>query len=696
MRSRWLQGVLGHLLGGCALGATVAATGAEPGATVDELPAVVISAAALNEDARELAATYSLLKGAELERAMSATLGDTLGGLVGVRADSFGGGAARPVIRGQGAPRVKVLSDSASLLDASEISPDHAVTTEPMLVERIEVLRGPATLLYGSGAIGGVVNVLDRRIPEVLPDERLSGRFGLRGATVADERALALQATTRLGNHLALHGEGAFRKADEYRVPRRPARVHGSFAESANLAAGISWVADRGFVGLAYSYRDDDYGLPGHRHEYDGCHPHDGVLHCDDHGHDEQAHAHAAEHHDGAPVIDLASRRVDLRGEMRDPLAGIERIRVRASYTDYRHHELEDEQVSTSFFNRGAEARIEVLHRPQHGWRGVAGLQHADTGFRSLGEEAFIPRTRSRNTGVFLVEHYELSDAWHFELGARREWRRHQPVDDPHGRPRFGGSATSFSAAAIWEMVPGYHLTLSLARAQRLPHAQELYARGPHLATNTYECGLVSSAFTCGDAADDVPLRKETSRNVSLSLRRSAGPVTFEFGGYYNQADHYIHARTLDQFGDYRLIRYTQRDARFRGIEGELTWQVTGQLAATVFGDAVRATLDAGGNLPRIPAARYGTRLQARFGALDTELEYSHVATQTRVAAYETRTPGYDMLNLTLTREAGERLRLHVRGSNLLDELARNHVSFLADAAPLRGRSLDVGLTLSF
>ena len=276
------------VLGTCALGVFVSAAGAESFAPVEELPTVVISAAALNEDARELAATYSLLDGAELERAMRATLGDTLDGLLGVRADNFGGGSARPVIRGQGAPRVKVLSDSASLLDASDISPDHAVTTEPLLVERIEVLRGPATLLYGSGAIGGVVNVLDRKIPESLPEEWIAGRFGLRGATVADERALALQATTRLGDHFALHGEGAYRNAGDYRVPRRPARVQGSFAESANLAAGISWVAERGFIGVAYSYRGDDYGLPGHRHEYDGCHSHGAVLHCGDLGHEEE------------------------------------------------------------------------------------------------------------------------------------------------------------------------------------------------------------------------------------------------------------------------------------------------------------------------------------------------------------------------------------------------------------------------
>lgn len=697
MRCVKLHWAVRSAMGLPALGVVMAVGAGEPATEV--LPVVVISAAALHEDANQLAASYSLLDGDELTRSTRATLGDTLDGVIGVRSDTFGGGASRPVIRGQGAPRVKVLSDSAALLDASDISPDHAITTEPLLIDRIEVLRGPATLLYGSGAIGGVVNVLDRKIPESLPEEAFSGRFAARGATVAEERALALQATARAGDHLVLHAEGSYRNAEDYRVPDRDEpRVDGTFAESSNLAAGLSWVADNGFIGLAYSYRDDDYGLPGHEHEYESCHPHGSALHCGSHDEEEEHdHEHEEEGHHEVPVIDLVSRRFDLRGELREPFAGIERIRLRASHTDYRHDEIEEEEISTSFLNDGVEGRIEVLHSPLAGWRGVAGIQYADTRFSSLGEEAFIPRTRSRSTGVFLVEHYALNDDWHFELGARQEWQKHRPVNDERNRPAFSGSATSFSAAAIWEFVPDYHLTLSLARAQRLPHAQELYARGIHLATNTYECGLVPHPLTCGGAENNAALRRESSNNVGLTLRRSAGPVTFELGGYYNQADNYVFARTLDQFEDFRLIKYTQQDARFRGLEGEVSWQVTDRFAATVFGDVVRATLSAGGgDLPRIPAARLGTRLDARLGSVGTELEYFHVARQSDVASYETRTPGYDMVNFTVSYAAGDRYSVYARGSNLLDELAWNHASFLANVVPLRGRSLDVGVTIAF
>lgn len=696
MSSQHVNWVIRAVLGLPALG-MLSGVHAQEAPAQQQLQTVVISATALNEDPDHIAAPFSQLSADELLQSSRATLGDTLNGIPGVHSDTFGGGSSRPVIRGQGAPRVKVLSDSASLLDASDISPDHAVTVEPMLIDRIEVLRGPATLLYGSGAIGGVVNVLDRKIPESLPEKSLSGTLAARAATVSDERAVALELTGRAGERLALHLEGAYRDADDYRVPDwHEPRVDGSRARSANLGAGLSWVSDNGFLGLAYSYRNDDYGLPGHSHEYEGCHPHGSAIHCGEHEAEEE-HDHDHEHaHEEFPVVDLVSKRVDLRGELRNPLAGIEKIRLRASHTDYRHDELEEDEISTTFLNKGVEGRIEVQHTPLGGWRGVAGLQYSDTKFSALGEEAFIPVTRSRGVGLFVVEHFQLDDAWHFEVGARQDWQKHRPQNDSRNRPAYSGSATSFSGAAIWEFAPDYHLTLSMTRSQRLPHAEELYARGVHLASNTYECGLVPHPLTCGGAQNNAPLRKESSNNIGISLRRSAGSVTFDVGGYYNKSDNYIYAHTLDQYEDFRLIKYTQHDASFRGLEGEITWQVTDRVAATVFGDTVRASLDGGGNLPRIPAARYGTRLQTSLGNAGAQLEYFHVNTQSDIADHELRTPGYDMLNLTVSYSAGERYTLYVRGSNLLDEQVWNHASFLANVVPLPGRSLDLGVRLSF
>jgi iron complex outermembrane receptor protein len=675
--------------------------GAAFAADPEILATVRVEASAVDEDPQNIAASFTILDGERLFERTQATLGDTLNGLPGINADTFGGGSARPVIRGQTSPRVKILSSSSSLLDASDISPDHAVTVEPALIERIEVLRGPATLLYGSGAVGGVVNVIDRKVPTALPEDGLDGAVDIRGGTAARDKAAAARITARATDNLVLHLEGSARDADDYEAPGLDeARVDGTWAESRNASAGLSWVTDSGYLGLAYSYRDDDYGLPGHNHEYEGCHPHGSTLHCGSHEEGEGEHDHDHEHeHEEVPSIDLKSERVELRGEINDPVAGLERIRLRASHTDYRHHEIEEDVISTTFRNEGYEARVEVQHVELAGWRGVLGTQYSNTEFSAVGAEAFLPTVESESVGVFLVEHFELNEAWHFEAGARQEWQRHQPINDARNRPKFSDSATSVSAAAIWEVVPDYSLTLSAARSERLPHAQELYARGIHLATNTYECGLIPHPLTCGGAQNNAALETETSNNVELSLRKSAGNFTFDVGAFRNQVDDYIYARTLDQYEDFRLIKYTQRDARFTGVEAEVTYRWTGGLATTVFGDYVRAKFDNGeGNLPRIPASRMGARVNASVRSFGGELELYRGKRQSDIADYETSTPAYDMVNLTVSYDVpgNTAFKMYVRGSNLLDEEVRNHASFLADVVPLPGRSVTAGIRLSF
>ncbi|WP_411834351.1 TonB-dependent receptor domain-containing protein [Pseudoxanthomonas mexicana] len=660
-----------------------------------------VQVVAIGEDQSRIAAPYSVVSGDDLQASGAATLGEALNGLPGVHADTFGSGSSRPVIRGQVGPRVKVLSDSASVLDASDISPDHAVTVDPLLGERVEVLRGPATLLYGGGAIGGVVNVLDNRIPTRLPEGGLEGRLALRGNTVAGEKAAAAAVSAQAGAHLVLHAEGSYRDADSYKSRGwDESRVDGTFAESRNASAGLSWVTDNGYLGLAYSWREDDYGLPGHSHEYEGCHPHGSALHCGSHDHDDgDDHDHDHDHaHEDVPVINLVSKRVDLRGEYRDPFAGISRIRLRASHTDYRHDEIDEGEVTTAFANKGYEGRVEVEHAPIGDWTGVFGVQHSDTRFSAEGVEAFLPQVDTRSTGVFLVEHFEPSEQWHFEIGARHEWLEHRPVDDPRNRPRFDDTATSFSGAAIWEFRPDVSLTFSAAHSERLPHAQELYARGIHMATNTYECGLLPHALTCGGAANDAWFGKESSRNLELMLRKSVGDLTFSVGGFSNDIDDYIHARTLDQYEDFRLIKYSQRDAEFRGWEAEVDYRFNDVLSAGVFADRVHARFaDGGGNVPRIPAARVGGRVNVDLDSFSGEVELYHVSRQHDIADFESATPGHDMLNLTLDYRIGDgRARLFLRGANLLDEKVWNHTSFLASAVPLPGRNLSVGLTYDF
>ncbi len=688
------------ILGVPLVGAIVTSHAADAGRDPSILATVRVEALALDEDPEDVSASFSILEGQQLFERTQATLGDTLNGLPGVHSDTFGGGATRPVIRGQTAPRIKVLSDGSGLLDASDISPDHAVTTEPFLIGKLEVLRGPATLLYGSGAIGGVVNVLDRKIPNKMPASGFEGSAAVRGSSASRERAAMLEMTGRATQNLAWHLEGTARDADDYRAPGwHESRVDGTRAKSGNGSAGLSWVTDSGFLGLAYTYRDDRYGLPGHSHEYEGCHPHGSALHCGGHDDGDDEHDHDHDHeHEAAPTVALLSKRLDLRGEVNDPLAGIERIRLRASHTDYRHNEIEDQVVATTFRNRGYDARIEVQHAAVWGWRGVIGAQYANTRFGALGEEAFVPTTDSETTGIFVVEHLALNDAWHFEAGIRQEWQKHRPVNDPRQRPALSDSGTSLSAAAIWEVAPAYFLTLSAARSQRLPQVQELYARGIHMATNTYECGLVPHPLTCGGLENNAGIDTETSNNIELSLRKAAGDLTFELSAFRNRVDNYVYARTLDQFEDFRLIKYTQRDAKFAGLEAQVTYQFTQQLAATAFGDYVRAKLTDGANLPRIPAARYGMRLNAGVRSFGGELEYYRVSEQDDIAAYEVKTPGYDMLNLTVSYspERSGRYSVYLRGSNLLDEEVWNHASFLANVVPLPGRSLSAGVKMSF
>jgi len=665
-----------------------------------------VQVVAIGEDPSKIASPYSVISADKLASG-SATLGEALEGLPGVRADTFGGGASRPVIRGQSAPRVKVLSDSSSIFDASDISPDHAVTVDPLLGERIEVLRGPATLLYGGGAIGGVVNVLDNKIPTTIPQNGVEGRVAVRGNTVANEKATAAAVSTHLGNGWVLHSEASWRDGHDYKVPdQEEKRAEGTFSESKNGSIGLSWVTDQGYTGIAYSYREDDYGLPGHSDEYAGCHSHsNGTLDCGGHGGGGGHHHHGGGGgHDDVPLIALLNRRIDLRSEYRDVLPGISRIRVRGAHIDYRHHEIEDDDLdgATTFSNKGFEGRVEVEHVPLGNVQGVVGVQYSDTQFEANGPEAFLPRIDTTSTGLFVVEHVDISDQLHIELGARQEWLKHEPVNDARNRPKMDSTAASYSSAAIWSFQPGLSLTLSAAQSQRLPHAQELYARGVHMATNTYECGLLPTALTCGNAAQDKPFQRETSNNIELLLRKTEGTVTFSLGGFANDIDDYIYARTLDIEDDvFRLIKYSQRDAKFRGYEAEVTWHSNEWVALTGFTDGVSAKFNDGTRIPRIPAVRYGTRLntQLPLTGLDGELEFYRVREQTAIAVadYETVTPGYSMLNVSLNfRLPDNRTRFFFRAANLLDYKVLNHASFLAKVVPQPGRNLSVGMSYDF
>lgn len=666
--------------------------GERHGGDPDSIPTVLVSASALGVLADDMITPATTLSGAELVRVRESTLGETLGRLPGITSSHFGAGASRPVIRGMDGPRVKVLADGAEVQDASTISPDHAVAFEPLLAERIEVLRGPSALAYGGGAVGGVVNVIDRKIATVLPARAVEGSAELRTGSAAREKAGAFEMTAAAGS-VAFHAEGAKRDAGDYRVGkdwREGRRVGGSYRESETGTVGLSWIGERGYLGAAYTKERTEYGIPGHSHEFESCHPHGDHLHCGGHGHDEEdGDGHGDEHdhehgQDSVPFVKLDSDRWDVRGEYREPLAGFSKLRVRASFTDYRHDEIEGTEVATTFTSKAHDARLELEHKPVAGWRGVAGLQTTRRDFAALGEEAYVPATVTKKHAAFLTEEYRL-DAWRFEAGLRHEW---QDIEVKGLSERdTDARGTSLAFGAVWKFAPAYSLRAALSRSHRLPGAEELYANGMHLATSTWEVG-------------NEKLTKETSNNLDITLRKFAGPTTFSVSAFRNRIDNYIYARTLDNHEGFQLVDYAQQDATFTGIEGEVRHELSATLQATLFGDVVRAKLrHGGGNLPRIPAGRIGAKLDGEWRGWHGMAEVYRVATQDDVAAFESRTSGYNMLNLGThynTRIAGLPAMLYARLNNVTDELAFSHTSFIKAAAPLPGRSLAAGVRLTF
>lgn len=654
------------------------------------LAPVTVSASALALGSDQMSTPVSVLAGDELVRRRAATLGETLTGEPGIAASHFGAGASRPIIRGMDGPRVKLLSDGSEIMDASTISPDHAVAIEPMLSEQIEVLRGPSALAYGGGAIGGVVNVLDKRVPTAVPERGLEGSVELRADSVANGVAGAFEVTAGSGN-LAFHAEGLKRDARDYRVGGGwdHSRVEGSYNQTETGSLGVSWVGERGYLGLAFTRQQNEYGLPGHSHEYEACHPHGNHLHCGHHG-EEDEHEHDHDEHGGTPYVKLDSDRWDLRGELLEPFAGFTRARLRASYTDYGHDEIEQDEgidsVGTRFRSKASDARVELEHAPLGGWRGVLGLQTGRRDFRADGDEAYVPPTVTTRHAAFLIEEYTLAD-WRFEAGLRHEWQDID-VDSSTQRDR-SHRGNSVSLGAVWNFAPQYSLGMTLSRTQRLPTAEELYARGLHMATSTWERG-------------NPDLKAETANNVDLTLRKLTGPTTFSVSVFHNRIDDYIHARTLDAHEDFQLIEYAQRDASFTGIEGAIRQQLDATFGLTLFGDYVRAKLEAGDgdrDLPRIPAHRVGLRLDAKWNAWRAEAEVYRVGRQDDVAEFERETPGYNMVNVGLSyngRYNTTPWQVYVKGNNLGNQLAYAHTSFIKNAAPLEGRNLSLGVRVSF
>ncbi|WP_180060542.1 zinc piracy TonB-dependent receptor ZnuD [Acinetobacter sp. YH12135] len=652
----------------------------------------------------------------------STTIGDAMADELGVYSNQYGSGSSRPVIRGQDGPRVKVLQHASETADVSTLSPDHAVTVDPILAKQVEIIRGPSTLLYSAGTVGGLVNVTDQKIPTQMPNNGLEGQVGLRYNTGSDEKLASAGVTAAIGDQFALRIEGSKRKANDYITPNywvehhndeaghddhdhghndpghdhddegthldKARRVENTFAEGQTVNIGGSWIHDRGFVGVSYSNRQDKYGLPGHSHEYHGC-----VLHDDHfHGCPTPNSNTVEEHAHGGPWVDLESHRYDLRTELDQPFAGFDKLRAHASFTDYEHDELEENKVISNFKSKGYDARLELVHKPLAGWEGVFGTQFSQHEIDLTGqkekhgdhyhEAVPMPDTKTQKYSLFGLEHKQFGDV-HVELGARVE---HQKIDVDAQKKDYSDTGVSASAAANWQFAPNYKLSLTGSHQQRLPLAQELYANGIHFATNTYERGNAN-------------LDVEKSNNLELGLHYEADKLDYSLHVYHNWFDNYIYGATTDHKETFRLIDYQQDKAKFYGTEAKLGYQISPDYKLSVFGDYVRGEID-NQNASRVPAGRLGTKVDANFAdGWSGMAEYYRVFKQDKVAYLEQETAGYNMVNVGVAYAGNyankQDYRVYFKANNLLDDEVYSHTSFLSNI-PQVGRNFTVGVEFGF
>lgn len=654
-------------------GAALAQDDDEDHPRIDEIEVV---ATVLDNTIDQIGQGVTVLEGDELERLRTNTIGELLALTPGVTASDFGAGASRPVIRGLAGPRVRVQEDGISTLDVSTISVDHAVALEPLLIERVEVLRGPATLAYGSGAVGGVVNTITTRLPTEVP-EGLEGRFRLGGNTVANEQSAALALRGGIGQ-VVLQVDAAVRDQDDYEIPgvaitledfeeeQEPGTVANSALDSSAFGGGLSWIGKRAYFGVSVSAFETTYGVPTIEEEEE-----------------EEGEGGEEEEEEGIS-LDIEQTRIDFKAGI-EPAGGfLRKIELRGAYNDYDHVELEGDEIGTTFANEAFEARLDIAHQPIGNWEGSFGVQFAVAEFSAIGAEAFVPPVDTTSVGIYLIEELDLDD-WFFSVGGRFETQDQEPV--------AGGSiddtAFSISASAIRTFAERHRVGLTLNRAQRLPSAEELFSDGPHLATSTFEIG-------------DANLDVETSNHAELSWRYSGDRVGFSATAYVTDFEDFIFLAETDEIEDgLPVFLWTQADADFVGFEAEFSATLAefsqgGDLDLTLFADVVSGELSGGENLPRISPARVGGRLEYHDRRLTTGFDIAQIFDQDDVAAFETETDGYTMLNadisLVLAEDALVPVEVFVRASNLLDEDARRHTSFVKDLAPLPGRNYTIGL----
>jgi iron complex outermembrane receptor protein len=666
------------------------------------LPVVTVTGNPLGAvDSIAPAEAYS---GAALLLRAKSTLGETLDGTPGVSSSYFGPNSSRPIIRGQDGDRVRILQNSGASMDASGLSFDHAVPSDPISMERIEVLRGPGALMYGGSAVGGVVNVIDNRIPQ----ERLfdsaggvSGKLHLGAGTGNAERSGA--ALLEVGtDRFTVHADVFNRTSGDVAVPvslpcAKPGSAEvahaicNSSANSRGGAVGGSLFLGKSRLGLSASNYRSDYGTVA----------------------------------EDAVTIGMQSERVALEWDM-DELGGwVQSLKVRASQSDYQHTEYEDGAAGTVFKNKGHDLRLVARHAKLGPWAGVLGFQNETAQFSADGTEAFAPYSRTVQNAVFAFE--EMPFSWgRASLGARVESVQIESSGNPLVT-RFVPSSRSFNphsyaAGILWNAAPGWQLTSNLAYSERAPKDYELFADGPHLATNAYEVGRLGATL-------------EKSTNLDLGLKWKRGANSFGLSAFVNQFDNYLSQQatgvlrdsdgngaggvsvtddgtgnSVESGGTAGVLPeyvYAQVLARFTGLEatGKLRLlDAAHTLDLELRGDWVRAiNTTTGEALPRIAPVRVGAALVWSQGPWGARLDANHAKAVTEVPVGQMAGNAYTLVNASLTyhQKSGETSLLwYVRADNLGDVVAFPATSILTQTAPgkapLPGRSLKLGVQLAF
>ena len=605
-----------------------------------------------------------------LLRDRAASLGDTLTHQAGIQSSSFGPGASRPVIRGLDGPRIKTAENGVGTMDVGTISPDHAVTAEVLGARQIEILRGPATLLYGSGAIGGLVNVVTDRIPQTHTDG-LRLLTDVRFSSAERTRDFGAQLRTSTGP-IAFTGEFSDRRTSDYETAN-DGKLANSSTATRNASFGASYVLNNGFVGIGVNRFQSVYGIPS----------------------------------PDATTIDMKRDRVELLGELNDVM-GLERIRFSAANNNYRHAEVESTgEVGTVFRNKSSSARFDLQTRPIAGWRTVIGADFEQGKFSAVGEETIVPKTDTKGQALFAVTERRLGPG-RVEIGARIENMKHTPGADVR-LPGRSFSLGNGSIAYQYVLTPTSAITASFSHAERAPAIEELYSKGAHIATLTYDLG-------------NAQLAKERSQNFDLSYKLQSNAWSVRASVYRNTIKNFIYGASVDANGDgvadrvnvegdiapdAELLKreFKNVSARLTGAELSVAYAPTQGFGFTSMADTVRGTITAidGGNLPRISPSRIGGKLTWRGGSSGNWFAdggATHVFKQDRIAAFETSTPGYTRVDASVryrwTYAVNRSADFYLLGKNLTNRDIRVHASFLKDFAPLPGRSVFVGVTATY